>query len=720
MARNLIEVGLKLHDDFSKGMEKAAKGIRDFEQKMGKAAAPIRTFRAIAQREIQGLGNVFRGLTAPIRFLQGSLFNLRNVLVGFAAFRFTEFAVGIEDTRRAFDNLNRSMGEDGTETLRRLRAAFRDTVSDMDLMQTSNRAILLGAAKNSDELELMATLARRLGKAMGRDLKDAFGDLALGIGRQSRLILDNLGIIVRVEDATEAYARQVGKTADALTDAEKRQAFMNAVIEGAERRIRGLGEDVDTLSDSWRRLTASVENLGVNITSAFGPLMRDVFERLSGWLETNRGAVYDFFSDFLGALEIVTPRIIAAFERIRATIQALLSPLGSLAKQLATLHLGQAQKALPAARNSLTMMLRSLGLDMDANQVGALSEKRFQEILREYESRIPGWRRATFDRLRREYQAAAPEILREYERAQELYLLLSGATPAGFGQGGLGAELGGAFGKGQELIQQAKARSEAERQRAIYEEMNQKRLQVMEAFRFGPPALTPTPEAAGPPEAVKSVTELDKAVDGLKHGLGETMAFWQDSFSRAADVAAGAADSFGSNFADEFTRAAMGAQSFGDAFQNMAKGILSDISRMILKLGVMRLLMSGLGALGIEAVPLGTPAAPAARGGLFAMAGGGQVGGIDSIIRDPTVIAGERGAGTRAEAYVPLPDGRHIPVALVGGGGGQVVNYYSIEATDAQSFDKLFRQSAARNGNIIGNVHKRQYQDRPGLRRGYS
>jgi len=42
------------------------------------------------------------------------------------------------------------------------------------------------------------------------------------------------------------------------------------------------------------------------------------------------------------------------------------------------------------------------------------------------------------------------------------------------------------------------------------------------------------------------------------------------------------------------------------------------------------------------------------------------------------------GEGSKPEAYVPLPDGRRIPVAMQGGGGGNTTVNVSVDAKGSQ------------------------------------
>lgn len=108
---------------------------------------------------------------------------------------------------------------------------------------------------------------------------------------------------------------------------------------------------------------------------------------------------------------------------------------------------------------------------------------------------------------------------------------------------------------------------------------------------------------------------------------------------------------------DAAIEAAMtGAENLGDTLKGIAAGVLKDIGNMLLRFGLNQLLGGAFG------------------GGFFKFANGGVMtgsgpaplkryaqGGIAN--RPQLALYGE---GSKPEAYVPLPDGRRIPVALQG------------------------------------------------------
>ena len=72
---------------------------------------------------------------------------------------------------------------------------------------------------------------------LGRDLTDSFNRLIRGVTKAEPELLDELGIILRLEPATEAYAQTIGKTAKDLNAFERSQAVANFVLDEAEEKL---------------------------------------------------------------------------------------------------------------------------------------------------------------------------------------------------------------------------------------------------------------------------------------------------------------------------------------------------------------------------------------------------------------------------------------------------------------------------------------------------
>ena len=245
---------------------KAAKGNRVAMQQL-----------SLAMKKAKKSGN---GLLTTNRLLDNSFATMRShmLLFNFAmglgvrqVAKFTGNAAKVESMERAFNTLAGGSAN-ATVAIDKLQEATNGTLSEFDLFQQANNAMVLGVTKNSDEMADMFDMAQRLGSALGKDTAHAVESLVTGIGRQSRLMLDNIGIVVKSEEAYEQYAIELKKNVNQLTDSEKKQAFMNATLDAAREKLQTLPKEVLNADQRFQALGASFADAGVSIGEAFLPM----------------------------------------------------------------------------------------------------------------------------------------------------------------------------------------------------------------------------------------------------------------------------------------------------------------------------------------------------------------------------------------------------------------------------------------------------------------
>ena len=196
-----------------------------------------------------------------------------------------------EAVSSGFANLGQQAGFT-SESMNDLRDATKNTVSDMELMKQANNALILGVSKNSDEMSNLFNAATRLGAALGRDTLSSVESLVTGIGRQSRLMLDNLGIIVKSEEAYQRYANRIGISTDKLTNHQKKLAFTEEAMTKISEAVDRLGVDFLTNEQKISKATASLDNLRVLLGAKLAPVI---------------GNVADFYVEAMGGIEAGNP-----------------------------------------------------------------------------------------------------------------------------------------------------------------------------------------------------------------------------------------------------------------------------------------------------------------------------------------------------------------------------------------------------------------------------
>ncbi len=173
-----------------------------------------------------------------------------------------------------------STGQDFTLISKKLKEA---TGNALDFQRAAQYANLGKAAGlSTEQITKLAAAGTKASIALGRDLGDSIDRIFRGTIKGEPEILDELGIIIRLGDASAEYAKQLGIRADKLTTAQKTQAVYNATLKEAEKF-----KDIDPNPDSFTRLSGAVKDAALNI----GDLVSDGLGPLATFLANNQYAL---------------------------------------------------------------------------------------------------------------------------------------------------------------------------------------------------------------------------------------------------------------------------------------------------------------------------------------------------------------------------------------------------------------------------------------------
>ncbi len=179
------------------------------------------------------------------------------------AWELMELGAKAEQQKQAFKNLAASLGMSADKIIEDLRRMSGETMSTSQIMGKASQAMILGI--DPTKLAKMMEISRASARAFGKDVGFMFESIAVGVGRQSKLILDNLGIIVSAGDAYEKYAKTLGKSAKELTEMERKQAFLNATLEAGERILQQIDTSTMTNLEKMQKLKAGWQDLAEKI-----------------------------------------------------------------------------------------------------------------------------------------------------------------------------------------------------------------------------------------------------------------------------------------------------------------------------------------------------------------------------------------------------------------------------------------------------------------------
>lgn len=234
--------------------------------------------------------NPLTALKDSVGAMQGEILAATGVLAGFgltmkAAFDMGEQGAAFVQTRESFNGLMERVGA-SSEQLKLLRSVSKGTIDDLSLMRAET-TLLAGAqgdlarslAAASPQLMEIAKAANKLNPTLG-DTGFMFESLALGVKRASPMILDNLGLTIKLEEANKKYAESVGKAVDQLSAEEQKQALLNDVLRAGNVLIQQAGGNTDSATDSFSRLNASLTNISNSGKEKLMPFMANAAQGL--------------------------------------------------------------------------------------------------------------------------------------------------------------------------------------------------------------------------------------------------------------------------------------------------------------------------------------------------------------------------------------------------------------------------------------------------------
>ncbi len=266
MAANEITFKIKVEKDGSLKMvagqaDQAAKST----DKLNKSTDNLSKKRTQYQKVEKGVGqaglSTAKGFSKQAGAISGGLVPAYAVLAAnifaiTAAFNALKNAAQVEVLEEGFAVLGNTVGRTSSLMASRLKDITGGAVSTEQALRTASAGFSAGFSIS--EMEGLAKVARGASVALGRDLGDALDRLIRGTAKLEPEILDELGIFIKIEDAAAKYAASLGKVPSALTDVERRQAFLNEALDQGAKKFGDVQEvDVnpfDKLAASFRQL----------------------------------------------------------------------------------------------------------------------------------------------------------------------------------------------------------------------------------------------------------------------------------------------------------------------------------------------------------------------------------------------------------------------------------------------------------------------------------
>ena len=248
----------------AQGAEKVAKQT----ERVGRAQTRLGQTSASNGRQFSAQASGLGGLVSVYAGAAANIFALTQ------AFSALQKAARAEQVVIGTRTLAREIGASGDQIIAKVQEITDGQLSMVETATQLNAALSAGFGEK--QIERLTLVSLKASRALGRDLGDAFNRLVRGAAKLEPELIDELGIFTRIEPAVAAYAAANNVAATSLTNFERRQAFLNAVILEGERKFGNIETSGENAQKSMEKLLATLTDLATE----FGQFIANILTPL--------------------------------------------------------------------------------------------------------------------------------------------------------------------------------------------------------------------------------------------------------------------------------------------------------------------------------------------------------------------------------------------------------------------------------------------------------
>ena len=179
---------------------------------------------------------------------------------------------------KSFNNIADAAGTTGKAVLDAMKDATNGTVPAVDMMKNYNLASQLVSDQFANKLPEAMKPLMKVSQSTGESVGFLMDSLVRGVGRESKMILDNLGIQVDLNKAYETFAEKNGLVADQLSATERKMALMNQVTSKLKENTADMPDASDSATLAFKQWDTAVKDLkdqvGAGLIPLFMPMLR--------------------------------------------------------------------------------------------------------------------------------------------------------------------------------------------------------------------------------------------------------------------------------------------------------------------------------------------------------------------------------------------------------------------------------------------------------------
>ena len=279
MAKGKNTINIEFSDgdtlkDLQKKLKKAAGGFDSLATSQRGADRAAKGLTQQSSNQTKNFSKIQQGISGGLVPIYATL--AAQVFAVTAAFQFLSNAVDYKNLIAGQESFGAVTGVAMRTYTMGVQAATEGQLRFAEAAQAV--AIGTAAGLSRSQITEIGKAAKNTSLALGRDLTDSFNRLTRGITKAEPELLDELGIILRLDPALKAYADKIGKSKEQLNQFEKSQAIANEVLGQAENKFGRIADIMDPSAFALQQFAVAFDDLlnkfKVGIGSVLLPLLQ--------------------------------------------------------------------------------------------------------------------------------------------------------------------------------------------------------------------------------------------------------------------------------------------------------------------------------------------------------------------------------------------------------------------------------------------------------------
>lgn len=200
------------------------------------------------------------------------------------AFDFTLEGEALNQINNQFEALSKREGVVSQALLSGLEEAAAGLIDTTDILKIANKG-LVQFGESAEKLPGILAIAKQSALVFGGTATEKFEEISAAIANGSTKALKNAGIIVDTEKVYKDFAKSIGLVAGELTQTQRQQALLNAVLQKGAADFEGIDGKASVATQAFKKLGVAVNNIietiQMLVANTLGPMFAKVADTVT-------------------------------------------------------------------------------------------------------------------------------------------------------------------------------------------------------------------------------------------------------------------------------------------------------------------------------------------------------------------------------------------------------------------------------------------------------